>query len=162
MEDGSGSSMEVQTVENEDLPPGKPEDSIEPSRNCNGETVKVKEEQAERREDDDEDEEYIEVEELSSSVKTEPLRGVNTDESRTNQGSPSNDSVVNEDINADDLSINNNKRSGPKYCKSCDIAFTYLSTFIAHKKFYCSSHTSESSTTNGNSSSSRPPSAQVT
>ncbi|KAG8232695.1 hypothetical protein J437_LFUL011442 [Ladona fulva] len=27
-----------------------------------------------------------------------------------------------------------------KYCKSCDISFNYLSTFIAHKKFYCSSH----------------------
>lgn len=163
MEDGSGSSMEVQTVENEDLPPGKPaEDSIESSRNCNGETVKVKEEQVERREEDDEDEEYIEVEELSSSVKTEPLRIVNVDDSRTNQGSPNNENAVNEDTNVDDLSINNNKRSGPKYCKSCDISFTYLSTFIAHKKFYCSSHTSETSTTNSNSSSSRPPSAQVT
>lgn len=29
---------------------------------------------------------------------------------------------------------------GPRYCKSCDISFSYLSTFIAHKKFYCSSH----------------------
>ncbi|CAN8003130.1 unnamed protein product, partial [Ixodes hexagonus] len=28
---------------------------------------------------------------------------------------------------------------GPKYCKSCDISFNYLSTFIAHKKYYCSS-----------------------
>ncbi|GAB6023190.1 hypothetical protein CHUAL_008012 [Chamberlinius hualienensis] len=35
------------------------------------------------------------------------------------------------------------RRSGPKYCKSCDISFTYLSTFIAHKKFYCASHASE-------------------
>ncbi|XP_064467066.1 zinc finger protein ush-like isoform X2 [Ornithodoros turicata] len=32
---------------------------------------------------------------------------------------------------------------GPKYCKACDISFNYLSTFIAHKKYYCSSHTSE-------------------
>ncbi|KAG0413160.1 hypothetical protein HPB47_009687 [Ixodes persulcatus] len=28
---------------------------------------------------------------------------------------------------------------GAKYCKSCDISFNYLSTFIAHKKYYCSS-----------------------
>lgn len=24
-----------------------------------------------------------------------------------------------------------------KYCKACDISFNYLSTFIAHKKYYC-------------------------
>ncbi|GIY79568.1 zinc finger protein ush [Caerostris extrusa] len=30
-----------------------------------------------------------------------------------------------------------NSKSGPKYCKSCDISFNYLSNFLAHKKFYC-------------------------
>ncbi|XP_063245232.1 zinc finger protein ush isoform X5 [Bacillus rossius redtenbacheri] len=44
---------------------------------------------------------------------------------------------------ATDLSGNNNRKTGPKYCKSCDISFNYLSTFIAHKKFYCSSHAAE-------------------
>ena len=34
---------------------------------------------------------------------------------------------------------------GAKYCKQCDISFTYLSTFIAHKKYYCSSHAAERS-----------------
>lgn len=34
-------------------------------------------------------------------------------------------------------------KPGPKYCKSCDISFTYYQTFIAHKKFYCSSHKGE-------------------
>lgn len=29
---------------------------------------------------------------------------------------------------------------GLKYCKACDISFNYLSTFIAHKKYYCTSH----------------------
>lgn len=24
-----------------------------------------------------------------------------------------------------------------KYCKACDISFNYLTTFIAHKKYYC-------------------------
>ncbi|XP_046576398.1 zinc finger protein ush-like [Haliotis rubra] len=26
---------------------------------------------------------------------------------------------------------------GPKYCKNCDISFTYPATFLAHKKYYC-------------------------
>lgn len=34
-------------------------------------------------------------------------------------------------------------KPGPKYCKSCDISFNYYQTFIAHKKFYCSSHKGE-------------------
>ena len=36
-------------------------------------------------------------------------------------------------------------KCGAKYCKQCDISFTYLSTFIAHKKYYCSSHAAERS-----------------
>ncbi|KAL5238046.1 hypothetical protein ACI65C_005456 [Semiaphis heraclei] len=36
-----------------------------------------------------------------------------------------------------------NKRTGmtAKYCKVCDISFNYLSTFIAHKKYYCRNST---------------------
>lgn len=36
-----------------------------------------------------------------------------------------------------------NKRGGTtaKYCKVCDISFNYLSTFIAHKKYYCRNST---------------------
>uniref|UniRef100_A0A6P7GXN2 Zinc finger protein ush isoform X2 n=1 Tax=Diabrotica virgifera virgifera TaxID=50390 RepID=A0A6P7GXN2_DIAVI len=34
-------------------------------------------------------------------------------------------------------------KSGARYCKSCDIYFNYYSTFVAHKKFYCSSHAGE-------------------
>ncbi|XP_033208044.1 zinc finger protein ush [Belonocnema kinseyi] len=41
-------------------------------------------------------------------------------------------------------------KTGPRYCRSCDISFTYLSTFIAHKKFYCSSHAGEASNNNNN------------
>jgi hypothetical protein len=26
-----------------------------------------------------------------------------------------------------------------KHCKSCNITFTYMNTFLAHKKYYCSS-----------------------
>lgn len=49
-------------------------------------------------------------------------------------------------------------KPGAKYCKSCDIYFNYYSTFIAHKKFYCSSHAGEISaapTNNNNNSTSR-------
>ncbi|XP_014214571.1 zinc finger protein ush [Copidosoma floridanum] len=41
-------------------------------------------------------------------------------------------------------------KSGPRYCRSCDISFNYMSTFIAHKKFYCSSHAGEASNNNNN------------
>ncbi len=90
---------------------------------------------------EDEDE-YIEVDELPNlrsdeTPKSEGEDGVSgrtsKDERRTSQ------EVV------DDLAVNNNKKYGSKYCKSCDISFTYLSTFIAHKKFYCSSHSSDAS-----------------
>lgn len=33
---------------------------------------------------------------------------------------------------------------GTKYCKTCDISFNYLSTFVAHKKYYCTSQTTDS------------------
>ncbi|XP_971277.2 zinc finger protein ush isoform X2 [Tribolium castaneum] len=48
-------------------------------------------------------------------------------------------------------------KAGPKYCKSCDISFNYYSTFIAHKKFYCSSHAGEitAATANNNNNSTR-------
>lgn len=45
-------------------------------------------------------------------------------------------------------------KPGPKYCKSCDISFNYFSTFVAHKKFYCSSHAGEVTTTSTNNNNS--------
>ncbi|XP_051164610.1 zinc finger protein ush isoform X1 [Leptopilina boulardi] len=54
-----------------------------------------------------------------------------------------------EDTPPPEESLDPNK-TGPRYCRSCDISFTYLSTFIAHKKFYCSSHTGEASNNNNN------------
>ncbi|XP_017778791.1 PREDICTED: zinc finger protein ush isoform X3 [Nicrophorus vespilloides] len=52
---------------------------------------------------------------------------------------------------------------GPKYCKSCDISFNYYKSFIAHKKFYCSSHVGEVTTTstNNNNAPARPAEASV-
>lgn len=41
------------------------------------------------------------------------------------------------------LNANNNVKKTMNYCKSCDIAFTYHSSLIAHKKFYCSAQSSE-------------------
>jgi zinc finger protein ZFPM1 len=29
--------------------------------------------------------------------------------------------------------------NGPNHCKTCDIKFNYVNTFLAHKKFYCKS-----------------------
>ncbi|CAH0556822.1 unnamed protein product, partial [Brassicogethes aeneus] len=55
-------------------------------------------------------------------------------------------------------------KPGQKYCKSCDIYFNYYSTFIAHKKFYCSSHAGEitaNSANNNNNPPSRPAEASV-
>ena len=45
------------------------------------------------------------------------------------------------------------RKAGAKHCKSCDISFTYLSSFIAHKKYYCASHATETNTNNNNDSS---------
>ncbi|KAF5271363.1 hypothetical protein FQA39_LY08161 [Lamprigera yunnana] len=41
-------------------------------------------------------------------------------------------------------------KHGGKYCKSCDISFNYYTTYIAHKKFYCSSHAGEITNANSN------------
>ncbi|KAJ8910994.1 hypothetical protein NQ315_010823 [Exocentrus adspersus] len=41
-------------------------------------------------------------------------------------------------------------KPGTKYCKSCDISFTYYKTFVAHKKFYCSSHAGEMTAASAN------------
>ena len=45
-------------------------------------------------------------------------------------------------------------KSGPCYCRSCDISFSYFTTFIAHKKYYCSSHAGEASNNNNNNNNS--------
>lgn len=83
----------------------------------------------------EDDDEYIEVDELPN---------VKTDSSKEVEESAKNDSKS-QDAIADDLSANSVKKCGPKYCKSCDISFNYLSTFLAHKKYYCSSHSSDAS-----------------
>jgi hypothetical protein len=123
------------------------------SEKCNGEGVKVKEEErSSERIKSEEEEEYIEVEDVS--VKPEPSVIVKTEEGVEE---------VTEEAGldqADDLSMNNNKRAGPRYCKSCDISFNYLHTFIAHKKFYCSSHIGEN--TSNSSSTNRPAGTPVT
>lgn len=55
-------------------------------------------------------------------------------------------------------------KPGTKYCKSCDISFNYYSTFVAHKKFYCSSHAGEitaASANNNNNPTTRAAEASV-
>lgn len=119
---------------------------------------------------EDEDE-YIEVDELPNIVKQE-VKSEPPDLSKAESKSPSppstsqpsqqsevivvDDSSTSNNNNNNSIS-NNNKKFGSKYCKSCDISFNYLSTFIAHKKYYCSSHSS-----NPSSSSSSPPPPSTT
>lgn len=38
---------------------------------------------------------------------------------------------------------------GTKYCKACDISFNYLSTFVAHKKYYCTAQPPDSADSSG-------------
>lgn len=142
------------------------------------EIVTVKEEVGARVYVEDRAEEYVEVEEdvtmAQPVVKAEPLTtvsevdgmgGSSVDDKSgldVSQHRDRDDSgkFYSSDLEAQDLVegdvqdvptsvANNNKKTGPKYCKSCDISFNYLSTFIAHKKFYCSSHAGEGTTTNG-------------
>lgn len=53
--------------------------------------------------------------------------------------------------------------SGSRYCKSCDIPFNYFKSYIAHKKFYCSSHAGEitQAGNNNNTSNNRTAEASV-
>nr|CAD7392696.1 unnamed protein product [Timema cristinae] len=98
----------------------------------------------ERRDVELKDEETVDVKNVL--VKPEPVC-VSDSEEIDVEDRPLEPRVMPKDndlIEPTDLSGNNNKKIGPKYCKSCDISFNYLSTFIAHKKFYCSSHAGES------------------
>lgn len=98
---------------------------------------------------EDEDE-HIEVDELPDVEKEALRREVAT-------GSTSEENTVSDIITISkldpkspqeigDLSTNNNKKYDSKYCKSCDISFKYLPTYVAHKKYYCSSQRNEEAT----------------
>ena len=41
------------------------------------------------------------------------------------------------------LAVLQKKMARVKYCDQCDISFKYLSSFMAHKKYYCNSHAGE-------------------
>lgn len=83
---------------------------------------------------EDEDE-YINVDELPNAKN----------ESASNEAEDSKAESKSPEEIGEDLSATNSKKYGPKYCKSCDISFQYLSTFIAHKKYYCDSHSTDAS-----------------
>jgi zinc finger protein ZFPM1 len=133
------------------------------------EIVTVKEEAEARVYVEDREEEYVEVEE-DITVKAEPLNmmsevddtgggsvDVKSGLDTSQRDRDSSGRLYSSDMEAQDQvegdmpdvptsAVSNSKKTGPKYCKSCDISFNYLSTFIAHKKFYCSSHAGESTT----------------
>ncbi|KAJ8953172.1 hypothetical protein NQ314_007396, partial [Rhamnusium bicolor] len=84
------------------------------------------------------------------------------------------DTVIKEEIlepsttpkskNSDEEILQEAAKPGAKYCKSCDIYFNYYSTFMAHKKFYCSSHAGEitaASANNNNNPTTRAAEASV-
>ncbi|KAF2880759.1 hypothetical protein ILUMI_25410 [Ignelater luminosus] len=50
----------------------------------------------------------------------------------------------------EDEALKDESKQRNKYCKSCDISFKFHTTYIAHKKFYCSSHAGEITNANTN------------
>ncbi|XP_053207334.1 uncharacterized protein LOC128391464 isoform X2 [Panonychus citri] len=58
-------------------------------------------------------------------------------------GSSSNNNNSNSNNNGSSNSSAQAKKAVPKYCRSCDISFQFLTSFIAHKKYYCSSHSND-------------------
>lgn len=170
-QEGSTSPIDIKMGSPRDVSEGEgAEECMKPDN------VTVKEEvRARVYVDDEREEEYVEVEEditmAQSVVKTEPLIMVsevdNTGGSSVDDKSKldtshhrerddsgrfcSSDMEARDQVEGDAQNVptsagNVIKKTGPKYCKSCDISFNYLSTFIAHKKFYCSSHAGESTT----------------
>ncbi|KDR09999.1 hypothetical protein L798_00234 [Zootermopsis nevadensis] len=170
-QEGSTSPIDIKMGSPRDVSEGEgAEECMKPDN------VTVKEEvRARVYVDDEREEEYVEVEEditmAHSVVKTEPLIMVsevdNTGGSSVDDKSKldtshhrerddsgrfcSSDMEARDQVEGDAQNVptsagNVIKKTGPKYCKSCDISFNYLSTFIAHKKFYCSSHAGESTT----------------
>ena len=122
----SGSSNSSRTSEDQ-----RPRNSV------NGaDKITIKEEQH--------DEDFIAIEEFK--VKEEPIFNNDTEErtSMSVRASPlviedSKVSIKNtDDVNTGDEGVSsNNNKTGPKYCKSCNISFTYHDNFLTHKKFYC-------------------------
>lgn len=55
-----------------------------------------------------------------------------------------------EESEKEDEALKDESKQRNKYCKSCDISFKFHTTYIAHKKFYCSSHAGEITNANTN------------
>ncbi|KAK3913985.1 Zinc finger protein ush [Frankliniella fusca] len=97
--------------------------------------VRVKQE----KQDDD----LIQVEEFK--VKEEPVFISDVEERSTIKASPLLlEDSKSEEMNRDDVVSANNNKTGPKYCKTCDIKFPLYDSFMNHKKFYCTRSGSDS------------------
>lgn len=163
----SSSSQDTKAVPEVDIPPTHPSHSNTMSsshtpedgnfgnsgKQDQGINLIVKQEKVDNLESDSERESLkgdIDI----NAVKSEPSYPSDSDEVNLVIKSPklesqsAEDSDLIESATNSDASETKTKVSGPKYCKSCDISFQYLSTFIAHKKFYCSSHEGESAANN--------------
>jgi zinc finger protein ZFPM1 len=139
---GEGSSVENHEcnikIENDtDLDTGKTECSATPSLSKKKSELvisllrKIKQEPQEintNNENNFEKDTNIKNEVSPSSVKA-PLSPMNTPDSNSNQ--------VKDGINAAPTIVNGAAKPNFRYCNHCDISFMYLSSFVAHKKYYC-------------------------
>ncbi|KAE8741618.1 hypothetical protein FOCC_FOCC012820 [Frankliniella occidentalis] len=123
------------------LNPSSTSDDQRPPNALNGANrVKVKQEK--------QDEEFKRIEEFK--VKEEPIFVNDVEERSSIRASPLllEDSKASlqsvEDISRDEIVSANNNKTGPKYCKTCDIKFTLYDSFMTHKKFYCTRSESDS------------------
>ncbi|XP_076257012.1 zinc finger protein ush isoform X2 [Rhynchophorus ferrugineus] len=92
---------------------------------------------------DEEEEIIVKKEAMEPEVIIAPVEGATIKEEPELSTTPNSKT-------SDDEIMQEASKNGPNYCQSCDIYFNYLKTFIAHKKFYCSSHTGEISNSNNN------------
>ncbi|GLH14256.1 Zinc finger protein ush, partial [Gryllus bimaculatus] len=111
-------------------------------------TVDISVKQEREIDDSEVIEDYSEGDKISE-IKNEPRSLSDVEDAHVADKSSKGESKSGDTEDTDPLELSGNKVKppGPKYCKSCDISFQYLSTFVAHKKFYCSSHAGEN---NGN------------
>lgn len=98
--------------------------------------------------EEEEDEIVIKKEAIEPEVIIAQIDEPIKEEVQTSSGGSETKSKLTAECEADILQ--EASKPGPKYCKSCDISFNYYSTFIAHKKFYCSSHAGEMTATSAN------------
>lgn len=86
---------------------------------------------------------------LSSSTMSSPNRTLDLiKEKNKNSSMNINTSIQNNTNNSEKIDStydgkNSDQDLDSKYCSVCNISFTYRNSYLAHKRYYCSSHTNE-------------------